>query len=294
MKIAVLSDIHGNIEAFKKVVECVTKEKVDRFFFLGDYLGEHAYPQETMKLLYSIMDNYECDLIRGNKEDYWIKESSAEKTGEGCIQNNIWKEVDHTTGCLYYTYTRLTEKDLLLFSSLPISREIHIPGMKDITICHGTPRNNREHMSRRMNQEFEEMMDVCVHTDLSLCGHSHIRNREVYGEKVVQDIGSVGVSAGANGMAQYAILESEGNNLNLFIKDTDYDRKKALQNLEDDGLFTYAPYWTDITRRLIFDGEVMHSTVLFKAMELCEKGEGSVKWPMIPDKYWDMAIKEIF
>ena len=35
-------------------------------YFLGDYIGELAYPEKTMQILYDLNDRYECYFIKGN------------------------------------------------------------------------------------------------------------------------------------------------------------------------------------------------------------------------------------
>ena len=69
MKVAVLSDIHGNYVALEACMEIVRKKQVDAIIFLGDYLGEMAYPRRTLDTLRSIAEEYPCYFIRGNKED---------------------------------------------------------------------------------------------------------------------------------------------------------------------------------------------------------------------------------
>lgn len=49
MKIAVLSDIHGNYVALKKCIDYALEKKIETFVFLGDYVGELAYPQKKME-----------------------------------------------------------------------------------------------------------------------------------------------------------------------------------------------------------------------------------------------------
>ena len=71
MNIAVLSDIHGNYVALQAVIDYAINQGADTFVFLGDYVGELAYPQKTMEMLYSLREKYKCFFIRGNKEDYW-------------------------------------------------------------------------------------------------------------------------------------------------------------------------------------------------------------------------------
>ena len=51
MKIAVLSDIHGNYIALKKCIIDAKEHNVDRYVFLGDYLGEFPYPHRTLDIL---------------------------------------------------------------------------------------------------------------------------------------------------------------------------------------------------------------------------------------------------
>ena len=69
LNIAVLSDIHGNYISLQKCLEHAITRGADTFIFLGDYLGELAYPQKTMSALYSLKEKYKCFFIRGNKED---------------------------------------------------------------------------------------------------------------------------------------------------------------------------------------------------------------------------------
>ncbi len=116
MKIAVLSDIHGNYLALQECLKHAKSQKVDRFLFLGDYLGEFPYPQNTMKILYDLQQNESCTFIRGNKEDYWLnrrKDIHCE-----------WKNGNHSIAAMINNYENLTEKDLDFFESLPISASI--------------------------------------------------------------------------------------------------------------------------------------------------------------------------
>ena len=108
MEIAVLSDIHGNFEAFQACMDYALARNIHTFLFLGDYLGEFAYPQRTMEYIYHIRDHYQCIFVRGNKEDYWLNYRRCGAQG--------WKQYDSTTGSLYYSYHSLTEKDFLLLA----------------------------------------------------------------------------------------------------------------------------------------------------------------------------------
>ncbi|PJJ27297.1 metallophosphoesterase family protein [Lacrimispora celerecrescens] len=95
MDFAVLSDIHGNYIALEKCVEYALSRGVKAFAFLGDYVGELAYPEKTMKMIFEMAEKYNCYFIRGNKEDYWIDYYNNGELG--------WKDKDSTTGSLLYS-----------------------------------------------------------------------------------------------------------------------------------------------------------------------------------------------
>ena len=124
MKIAVLSDIHGNYKALQKCLGHAKTQNVDMYFFLGDYLGEFPYPQKTMEILYDMRVKYQCFFIRGNKEDYWINRRKD--------INCDWKNGNHSIGAMIYCYENLTSKDIDFFETLPICESVQFKGSKPI------------------------------------------------------------------------------------------------------------------------------------------------------------------
>lgn len=54
MKIAFISDVHGNLEAFTAVCASIRYEQVDRVVFLGDIVGYGANPNECIELLQTL------------------------------------------------------------------------------------------------------------------------------------------------------------------------------------------------------------------------------------------------
>ena len=62
MKIGLISDIHGNLEALEAVLKYLsTEEKVDKIIVLGDIVGYMTNPNECVQLT-----NYDC--IQGNHD----------------------------------------------------------------------------------------------------------------------------------------------------------------------------------------------------------------------------------
>ncbi len=283
MKIAVLSDIHGNYIALEKCIEYALNKNIDTFIFLGDYLGELAYPQKTMDILYSLKEKYQCFFIRGNKEDYWIGYEKKKATG--------WKQYDSTTGALYYTYHNLQAKDLAFFKSLSHTGELAFEELPSITVCHGSPNKTNE----KLLPNDEKTMTIVENnpTSLILCGHTHIQGAFEHGGKKVLNAGAVGVPIGSQGKTQFMILTGDGGIWSHEFVSLSYDVERVIADLEASGLTEYAPCWTKVTKYLLRKGDKHHGMVLNRAMALCQAETGKCIWPEVPEKYWEQAVEEI-
>ena len=67
MKIAIISDIHSNIEALEEVIADINRRGVDKVVCLGDIVGYGANPKECIKRIKSLTSN----VIAGN-HDYGV------------------------------------------------------------------------------------------------------------------------------------------------------------------------------------------------------------------------------
>lgn len=283
MKIAVLSDIHGNYIALQKCIDYALDKGVEIFIFLGDYVGELAYPQKTMEIIYSIKEKYNCFFIKGNKEDYWLDYQANGEMG--------WNECDSTTGSLYYTYHNLIQKDLEFFRSLSHTAELKFDGFPAITICHGSPHKANEKLLPN-NEKTLAIMEENVSSYI-LCGHSHVQGKIEHNGKIVLNTGAVGVSLHGDGKAQFMILEGSEQKWNYEFISLEYDVEKVVEDLYISGLMQKAPAWCKVSANLLRTGETSHGTVLAKAMELCRNELGECNWPDVPEKYWDLTVKEM-
>lgn len=286
MDIAVLSDIHSNYIALGRCMGYALSRGISHFIFLGDYVGEFAYPECTMELLYSYREKYDCIFIRGNKEEYWIK-----RRREG---GNDWKEYDSTTGALWYAYAHLTKRDLDFFEGLPIARQVSFGGFPTLTICHGSPGNVKEQLWTGTERTREVMEGA--ETSVILCGHSHLQFAYRHQGTVLMNPGSVGLSHQAGGLSQFMILHGEQGSWREEFVSLDYDRMQARMELRESGLAERAPYWCRITERQL-EGDLLgicHGDALKRVMELCHEETGQWSWPDLPEKYWDMAWNELF
>lgn len=283
MDIAVLSDIHGNYIALERCLEYAFSRNITTFIFLGDYIGELAYPERTMQILYDINERYTCYFIKGNKEDYWLKYRSGGEKG--------WEYKNSASGSLLYTYKSLTSKDLDFFAHLQSVREIAVSGMKAITVCHGSPNNVNEKMLPDDDRTMEIMNSV--KTSIILCGHSHIQSKFLHNEKCVLNPGAVGAPLFSEGKTQFLILHGNGEGWSEEFISLEYDVDRVISDMHEVKLDEHAPYWSLLTKNILRGGNTSHGKILSRAMELCREETGDCVWPDIPESCWAQAVNEL-
>lgn len=282
--IAVFSDIHGNHIAWQECLNYALDRGADTFLFLGDYLGELAYPQKTMKKIYELKEKYPCYFVRGNKEDYWQYFEDYGEVG--------WKEYDSTTGALYYAYNEMTKEDREFFRCMPIAQKIcPDENLPVFTICHGSPSSTTDQLLADSDLSYKILEES--DTSLIICGHTHLQEKIEKNGKRILNPGSIGTSLKSGGKTQFMLLhEKDGEWQEEFVS-LDYDRNAVVNELKTSGLYEKAPFWCKITEHMLYTGEPAHGSVLSRAMELCRQETGECQWPQIPEKYYEQAIREM-
>lgn len=70
MKIAIISDIHGNLEALKATLKDIEERKVDKIICLGDIIAKGVHPKECLSLIKT-----KCEIVlQGNCDVYFSTE----------------------------------------------------------------------------------------------------------------------------------------------------------------------------------------------------------------------------
>ena len=70
MKIAIISDIHGNLEALKATLKNIEKRKVDKIICLGDIIAKGVHPKECISLIRT-----NCEIVlQGNCDVHFSTE----------------------------------------------------------------------------------------------------------------------------------------------------------------------------------------------------------------------------
>ena len=243
MKIAVLADIHNNFCALEACLDYCEKHRIHEIAFLGDYVSDCPSPQLTMKLLGQARSSFRTTFVKGNREEYMIKQ--ADTPNPDWCYGSAW-------GSLYHTFCRLTRDDLDWFRGLPIYRSTSFQQGLGFEMCHGTPQ-----IARKIVYEgSEEMIEVCkgMKTDLMLCGHSHIQYHSAIEGRQIVNCGSVGIACDNDPSARMAVVERGVNDWRVELLKIPYDVERLRREFFESGFMDDAVVWAKIMLHTVTTG----------------------------------------
>lgn len=210
LKIAVLSDIHGNAAALKSVLERIKSDGISKLIILGDVVLKGPMPAESLRLLRN--DEFEIlAWIKGNT-DLWFWEEVA-------LDNEPY---------FRYAKAALCDEELSFIKALPERSSLNICAYS-ILCVHGTPKSIVQAIDGSVSKEYIEDSISGVNEDIILCGHSHEAYiGEVQGKKIF-NAGSVGNPLDGDNRASYGIIDFDGSEVKLLNMRLEYDFEEIIE-----------------------------------------------------------------
>lgn len=221
IKVAIISDIHGNSIALKEVLKDAKLNEVDEYIFSGDLVNDLPFGNETLEMVKNTSDK----VLKGNKEQYLI-EFEAEKYDWDNIQFKNTK----------FMYNELTEENREYIRKLPHYMNLEYDGVK-LLVVHGSPKSVEELLNKWNTELIEKYVDE-LDADALIFGHTHEKMwyEEIKG-KLVLNAGCAGVSPYYIGKAEYVILTiNNGKIENIDFRLVDYDIEQVKQKIIESGI----------------------------------------------------------
>jgi len=199
MRVAVLSDIHANIQALEAVLRDCEDQLIDTFWLLGDYVDYGAAAQPVVKILEALNAQY---VISGNHD--------------ACLYLSDVKPSATPHGKLSYIYTKQRVESnpdaFLWLKNIAKTPMLTIPGT-GIVLVHGTlddPYWGKFSFDNEKQADniFKDMEMLGI--DMLFLGHSHVSFKLTKANRVIINPGSVGQPRNGISDAQYVVFE-DGN-----------------------------------------------------------------------------------
>lgn len=217
MKLAIFSDVHGNLPALEAVLAAIDQYAPDKTYCLGDLVNFAPFTNEVIDLIRTrniptIMGNHD-DGVGNRKQHFSFSGTSQKEIGAGQI-------------AIGYTNKIINETNRLFLKGLP--PYLHVStgqdmGYIDLLLTHGSPRNNDEYINPDFDEDELLKMMTIFHADIMAVGHTHEAYQRIlkcYQYKIdknkrVINVGSVGRPTDGDWRAAYCIIEINDHS-NLF------------------------------------------------------------------------------
>lgn len=279
MKVAVLSDIHGNMVALEEAIKDAKEQKVDEYIVLGDIITDFPFTDEAIDKVKELTTY----VIKGNREQYLLQYESTK-------EDKKWKTVQNNSVVCYYNY--MSEENKEYIRNLPEQLTLEFEGVT-IRAVHASPYSISEWLyfdTPLMDKVFAELKE-----DVLVYGHIHkVAQYERENGKIVAQVGALGMPNNGIGKGQYTILNCENGKVTVDIRTIDYN-KEQLKNkiLKAGGLYPEARVWQNLNYYTLVKGENIRGKFCIKAKELMiEKYNG--KLPQGLDSHFESFDDEVY
>lgn len=228
MKIAVISDIHGNMQALDAVLANIKKENCSKIFCLGDLAMAGSEPSRTIEKVKELQKTSDFTLIQGNTDEMIANTDNQ-------MLHMLRENNPVMANALECDVSEISEKQKDFLRTLPEQKELEIEGIK-ILLVHGSPRKNNENIYCDLKIEEVEEMIANTDADIIFCGHTHVPcGYQTNTKQTVVNVGSVGRPFSQEPKSCYAILEIENSEYSIKHNFVDYDYKTASEILKQRG-----------------------------------------------------------
>jgi len=205
LKIAVISDVHSNLDAFLAVIAILPP--YDSLVFLGDLVGYGPQPNEVVEQLRQL---HPKAVLLGN-HDYAV--ATGDTSGFS----------PHAEVAVKWTRRHINQQTLDYLSSLHSSARINLNNTR-LALFHGSPSDPlSEYIFPWIDHHSAKGIIEKAGSPLVLLGHTHMPMLYSFDGEMLANPGSVGQPRDGDSRASFAILTVYEGKFSFEIKRVEYD-----------------------------------------------------------------------
>jgi putative phosphoesterase len=231
MRLAVLSDVHGNLPALEAVLSDVAGLGApDAYWVLGDLVAFCPWPAETLARLRSLPT---ASFLQGNTDRYLV---TGRRPAAPVRSPDDWAgmpvSLAKRDALFRWSVQRLSFDDFQFLRDLPTRLEMDVPNYGRVVAMHAAPDDDEADLLPDTPADRIRSHLAGLDAQLLLYGHTHRPvDRTVAGVRLVNG-GSVGLPLDGDPRPAYAVLDFEGGRCTVTLRRLAYDREAVLETLE--------------------------------------------------------------
>ena len=225
-RVAVITDIHGNLPALEAVLEAIDGMSVDAVYCGGDLVGYGPHPDEVCGLI----EKSRIPTIYGNY-DYAI---GRDLDDCGCAYRD---QHDRELGrrSIEWTLGHTDDRSKAFMRELPFDLRFEL-GDSRVRLVHGSPRKVNEYLFADKPARTFERIAAGADSDVLVFGHTHQPWIHEYGGLLFVNCGSVGKPKDGDPRAAFALLDADRDGVQARIERVEYDAEAAARAVAAAGL----------------------------------------------------------
>ena len=221
MRIAIISDIHGNHIAFEAVMQDLRQQPpVNQLVIAGDLCLNGPCPKQVLEHVQSL----DCPVIQGNT-DMEIVTHAPDKS-------------EKKRNTVSWTREQIGAAGVVYLASLPFSHRIDNPDGSDLYIVHANPLNLEDAIFPNTSDSTLEYLLGGLDDSIGAMafGHLHIAYTRRWRHLFLVDVGSCGLPRDEDLRASYAILSWQANSWVAEIRRVPYDVQAVVKQIKTCGM----------------------------------------------------------
>lgn len=221
MRLALISDIHGNYTALEAVLKDIQQQQIDSVICLGDVATIGPQPKQVLATLKKLG----CPCIMGNHDTAVLQMDRA-------LQYQIAPPLIPT---LQWCADQLDEDEKNFLRSFKPTLEIALQANNTLLCFHGSPRSNIENIFATTPPDDLDQMLATHAANIFACGHTHIQMLRQHKGHLIVNPGSVGEPMSQTPTsgtppallpwAEYAVVNSTQGSLSVDLRRVFFDLK---------------------------------------------------------------------
>ncbi len=234
MRIAVISDMHGNDLAFESVEADMQGKKIDQIVCLGDAVQGGPQPKAIVQRLRRLS----CPVVMGNADAWLI--SGKETADEGIPSERLIRMEEIRN----WSLSQLTADDIEFIARFEPTVTVHLEDGPDLLCFHGSPTSFDDIiLPAASEEEFQKFLGSYADHILT-GGHTHAQQIRRNGRYFFFNPGSAGFAYShnqpedqfrADPWAEYAILTSERGQVSLEFCRVPFDPDTLIRIYRESG-----------------------------------------------------------
>lgn len=225
MRIAIISDIHGNLAALEAVLADIGPESADAMVCLGDLAFKGPQPAECVRRIREL--GIPC--IHGNTDLFLVM--AAGRTPKRPLPDGFALP-EALPPSLAWPLARLTDEDLDYLAGLPFSHRLEADG-QTVLFVHASPQDAMNGIVPTMGAEEIRPLLQGERADWIIAGHVHQPYAFRFEGRWLANPGAVGFSLDGDGRASYAVLDTARSRFELRRVPYDVDAAVAAARERD-------------------------------------------------------------